>query len=105
MITYKRGDTFAPTMSYQTDQGVPASLVGYEVTSQVRNGRFGIVETLVVEVTNAAGGLFTIEPVDTSDWPLGVVQWDIRYDLNGNVMHTETVDIRIKREVTEDLLQ
>jgi len=102
MITYKQGDTFAPTAQYLQDDGeTPASLAGYTITSQIRDQKYNLVETLTATITDAALGQFIFTPVQTDGWPLGTLLWDIRYNLDDVIMHTETAHIKIVREVTE----
>ncbi len=99
---HKRGDTFAPSFSYVEDDGkTPASLAGYGIRSQIRDTGGNLVHTFVFEVTNITNGEYKAQPADTLHWPLGMMQIDIEYTVNGFVVSTETQEFELVKKVTK----
>ena len=100
MNLFKRGGTFAPTCEYQSPPGTPASIAGMTITSQIRSALTG---QLIAELTASAGidlGVYTFDPVDTSDWPIGDLNWDIVYEKDGVKNPTETIVLTIVENIT-----
>jgi hypothetical protein len=90
-IPHKRGDTF--TLS--ATASVP--IVGWSLDSQVRqHGK--LVDTLVIAVTDAATGAYTLTSSgSTAAWPLGELEFDVRYTTDlGQIISTEVVSINCK---------
>ncbi|KGE20688.1 hypothetical protein [Paenibacillus wynnii] len=92
-LTIKRGDTFIYTATWD---GATLS----ELRSQVRNS----LGQLTSEVTiNNAGTPYTfvLSVVDTSKWPIGVLQTDIQRTVGGLIISSETITINVLRDVTQ----
>ena len=97
-VPIKRGSTFVMKATYTPAGSDLPSLEGAVLTSQVRKGRF--VQTL--DVALAPDGLtFTVDGGDTTTWPLGLIDWDVRIDLDGSVIYTDTVQLNLVRNVSE----
>lgn len=103
---FKSGDTLMLSGVYKSN-GVPSSLTGYTIRSQIRkNG------TLINEVTVAVAnqtlnvGLFSmrVEAADTALWTPGTYSCDIEFTLDGIVRSTETFEIPVIKGVTEPLV-
>lgn len=102
MIKIKRGATFAygGTLTL-TDDGVPVTdLTGYVITGQVKKPQcFTAVGDLTVAV--GTGTAITLT-ADTSEWPLGVLCFDLRVQTpGGEVVYTPTAQLECVREITE----
>jgi hypothetical protein len=99
-LRIKQGETFLLSGQYLNDDGTPKSLVGVTLLSQVRD-RFSFVETLVVTIANAAGGLYEISSTgSTLNWPVGELQWDIKEVAGGVERLTDTYKIVVQAAVT-----
>jgi hypothetical protein len=96
-IVIKRGATFTATGTYTPAAGALPNLIGATLTSQVRARGF----SRDLEVTLAPDGLtFTVDGGPTSDWPVGVAEWDMRIEVGSEVIYTDTVRIQVQRPVT-----
>lgn len=104
MLEIKRGDTFA-FYANMTD-GTGAALVTdvANISSQVRDTLYKLIAELTVATTETPGRyLFTAPPTD--DWPAEIRGWatlymDIQLNIGGQVSSSETVEIRVKKDVT-----
>lgn len=102
-LKVKRGDTFAMVLEYAPD-GVPTSLAGATVESQVRDDQ-GFVDnlTVVVEDQIATPGRVTISRAyaSTAAWPVGELLGDIQITKAG--VRTSSEDFLV--QVAEDRTQ
>ena len=99
MLSFKRESTWLATVNYTPDEGGPANLVGYTVTSAIRTSDRK-THDFVVEL--ALDGLsFTVSATsyDTSVYSIGQADWDIRF-LKDSVSYTETLPILIVQQIT-----
>ena len=87
-LCFKRGDSFV-FQGKVSESGSPVDITGWIIKSQVRNGP-DVVETLTVEITDAAKGIFraAATPAQTKDWPTNTLDFDIRYETAEGVVHT-----------------
>lgn len=83
-IDCKRGDTFAVVLDYQPD-GVPTSLAGATVESQIRAEGFEQDLTVTLADQGATPGRVTLSCAyaDTAQWPLGEARGDIQVTIGG----------------------
>lgn len=98
----KRGDTFAPLLTYTDAQGYPIDLTEVEITSQVRDLSGGLVANLTVTKLDQSAypGKYTLT-AETASWPAQrQLQFDIRYVRSGAITHTESALLRIDYPVT-----
>lgn len=100
-IPHKHGSTFRAEI-VATVQGDPLDLSAVTITSQIRSVRGSFrVPGVIVEIIDAATGRFVVKANDTSEWPLSMLEWDVRMvAADGTVSATETVLIDCTREVT-----
>jgi hypothetical protein len=99
-LQIKCGATFRALCTYLPPDGGLASLVGAEITSQVRNSG-ALVADLNCDLA-ADGMSFVLSADDTSDWPTTTLQWDIRIEVDGEVVYTETVALQVLYNVTAE---
>ena len=100
-ISHKRGDTWHKQCTFLDDDNQPQSLVGFSIRSEVRTLNNKLIDTLVINITDAANGEFELGPQSTSDWPVNTLQCDIEYTLAGKIFSTETFFINVKQDVTQ----
>lgn len=100
-IKFKRGDTFSLTCTYKVN-GIPTSVSGFDIDSQIRNKRGVLIATLS-DIKLVGTGQFTLTPTitDTSDWPIDVLQCDIQLSENGTIRSTDTFSIVVIEEITK----
>lgn len=101
VLKLKRGNTLSLSNKV-TDKSGPVPITGWEIKSQIRDGRT-LVATLTTTITNAPIGEFTLDfEGDTSLWPIKKLSCDIQYrTATGQVVSTETFIIDVELGVTE----
>jgi hypothetical protein len=98
-VTFKRGTSFAGTVTYTPDAGGPATITSVTITST-------IITTDGTEypctITKAQNGLsFTVRYTgDSGSWALGTARWDIKFINAGAVFYSETMRLNIIDQVT-----
>jgi len=98
-VTFKRGTTFAGTVTYTPQTGGPANLLTTTVTSDIldsSNNRYPCTITMAVD-----GLSFVASVADTSDWTLGNARWDIKFAYGTTVFYSETMRLSVIDQVTE----
>ena len=102
IIYHKRGSAFVFQATYSVSN-LPVNLDGYVITSQIRDSEGNLVADLVVTMADqgTAPGQYSLNCDDTTEWMLGDLRWDIRYLSDSRPVITETLIIRLVRQVTE----
>lgn len=113
-IAHKRGDTFMLGATATDAAGQPINLTGYTVRAQVRRPHAlggGLVAALVVDVTHATAGQYTLRASGdgtTAQWPVGKAELDIEYEAGTGpapgvrqVQSSQTLCIDVLRDVTQ----
>jgi hypothetical protein len=74
VLKIRRGDQLTRSCAYTTDAGTAVNMTGYAVAASIITP-YGTTIALTTQITNAAGGLFTIaaEESVTSQIPAGAV--------------------------------
>jgi hypothetical protein len=101
-ITIKQGQSFHANCQYkENDQVTPKSLVGVTLTSKFRDKNDNVISVLLVTVTNAALGLFTLDVTEsTSNFCVGTLYWDIFETTNGIISATVTETIIVSSGIS-----
>lgn len=103
-INFKRGDTLAIACTRKNSVGAPVNITGMTILSKVRNGAFE--DSLVVNVTDAAAGEFTLSrsAANTAAWPLtadgSIMRCDVEFTDGSNVNSSETFAINVIEDIT-----
>ena len=98
-VTFKRGTTFAGTVTYTPQTGGPANLLTTTITSDIIDSGGNVYHTTI---TKAGDGLsFVASVADTSDWTIGNARWDIKFAYGTTVFYSETMRLNIIDQVTE----
>ena len=103
---FKRGATFMVAMS--VPENVPLGYFSnWTAEAQIRkagnDNASGLIEDLVFTWTDPEDTRhFTLTSEDTSDWPLGLAEIDVKFtsNENGRVATTKTVQLEITRNIT-----
>lgn len=101
-IAFKRGGDFLLNCAL-VDNGLPVPITGWQVDCWLRGKDGKLVQRLVFDLVNADAGQYrlTAPPVQTSIWPVGDLDGDIRYlDGAGRVMHTATFSVDVLPAIT-----
>ena len=97
-VTFKRGTTFAATVTYTPEAGGPANLLTTTVTSSVIDYS-GAVYPLTI--TMAGNGLSFVASYSSTDaWALGSARWDVRFTYGTTVFFSETMRLNVIDQVT-----
>ena len=100
-ITVKAGDTFSASAIYKDSSDNAIDLTDYTIESQVRDMQGNLLSSLTIVKLNQTTdkGKYTLS-CDTSSWPIASVQWDVKYTINGTVVHTDTQKISVVQSIT-----
>jgi len=97
-VTFKRGTTFAATVTYTPEAGGPANLLTTTVTSSVIDA---FNATYPLTITMAGNGLSFVASYSSTDaWALGSARWDVRFAYGTTVFYSETMRLNIIDQVT-----
>lgn len=97
-VTFKRGTTYAATVTYTPAAGAPANLLGTTVTSDIIDSA-NVVYPCVV--TMAPNGLsFVLSISDTTGFSLGTARQDVKFATGGVVFYSSTFRLSIIDQVT-----
>lgn len=98
---FKRGATFAPTVTYTPAVDGLANLIGATVTGRIVTAAGATVADLTGDVADD-GLSFVLTPADpdTSEWPLASVEFDVRVSLGGVVVYSDRGKFSIVATVT-----
>lgn len=103
-IKHKQGDTFEVLCMYADCMDIPINLTAAAivVTSQVRTATGDLVSDMTVAVSdqNVDPGEYRLRVLDTSDWPVAELRWDIQYAYDNVIVSTETLVIAVQEDVT-----
>ncbi len=97
-VTFKRGTTFAGTVTYTPETGGPANLLTTTVTSSIIDAANN---TYPCTITMAVDGLsFVASYSPTANWSLGSARWDIKFAYGTTVFYSETMRLNVIDQVT-----
>jgi hypothetical protein len=96
MLTIFKGATFQTLGAVQID-GVPQDCTSWTIDAGVYNLQ-GTTQYSDLPITwiNQGQGLFSLGPVDTSDWPAGKARIDMRVDTGTEVLLSPPEYIRVQ---------
>lgn len=104
MISVKRGDTLQFIVSRKDENGNPLSGEANVLSSQLRNDLGELVGTFVITETATLGDyLFKIESTLTKAFAVGTYAFDIQCNGVDEVYSSETMYVRVLRDVTQDV--
>ena len=97
-VTFKRGTTFAGTVTYTPEAGGPANLLTTTVTSSIIDSSNQVYPCTI---TMAVDGLsFVASYSPTANWSLGSARWDIKFAYGSTVFYSETMRLNVIDQVT-----
>lgn len=100
-IDIKQGAPLLLALQFSNDDGSPANLTGYTVTSQVRDAMGNLVATLPMTVAAPSTGQYSITVPNTTAWPIAVLRCDIKATSGGQSTYSDTFTIRVGQAVTQ----
>jgi len=97
-VTFKRGTTYAATVTYTPAAGAPANLLTTTVTSDIIDAG-GMVYPCTI--TMAGNGLsFVISLSNTADFALGTARQDVKFSTGGVIFYSTTFRLNVIDQVT-----
>ena len=98
-VTFKRGTTFAATVTYTPEAGGPANLLTTTVTSNIIDSDDN---TYPCTITMAGNGLsFVASVASTTNFSLGNARWDIKFAYGTTIFYSETMRLSVIDQVTD----
>ena len=95
----KQFDSIAISCCYTGLDGAVMDLSGVSIASQIRTNSGALVCDMVVSITDAAGGLFTMRP-SVDRLPVGRHNVDVLFSINDQRVASETFTLTIDPAVT-----
>jgi len=99
---FKRGVTFFPTCRLPVT-GSLTNLTGVEIASSVTTAD-GKEWVATVNKLDTRSWTLLISEYITGKWPIGDASWDIKFKVNGVVVATDTIILRIVKSATSTQL-
>lgn len=101
-IKFKRGSSFAMTITYSPPEGGLPNLLGADIESQVLDIA-GIRHDLSASL-DGTGLIITLEAdaESTVKWAVGLAYMDVKVSVGGSVIYTDTLPFPIIPQVTID---
>lgn len=100
---FKHGDTFTLACTYKLD-GVPASLTGKTLASQIRTIAGELVAGLTVTQGNqiTSPGSFTLTAAaGTAAWPVAGLRCDIQITEGATIISSDTFLVPVVQDITQ----
>ena len=98
-IQFKRGDTFYFQCDFEPTETSVQSFEGMNVASHVQTSD-GVRHIAVVTMAENFMS-FTIEIADTTQWALGLGEWDFKITNSDNrIKHTQTIPLNVVKQIT-----
>ena len=97
-VTFKRGTTFAATVTYTPEAGGPANLLTTTVTSSVIDAAGAVYPLTITMAGNGLSFVASYSPTDA--WALNSARWDIRFAYGSTVFFSQTLRLNIIDQVT-----
>lgn len=98
-VTFKRGSTYAATVTYNPAAGAPANLLTTTVTSDIIDAGN---TTYPCTITMAGDGLsFVISLSDTSSFAQGLARQDVKFETGGVIFYSSTFRLNVIDQVTD----
>ena len=99
-LQFKRGASFSARCTYIPPAGGLPALVGAIITSEIRNNG-KLVQRLACELApDGMSFMLTADESETITWPVATVQWDIRVEVDEEVIYTETIALQVLYNIT-----
>jgi hypothetical protein len=96
-ITLKRGDSLIFEIELLDQAELPLTDI-QEIRSQIRTRRHNLIDEFHIEPLG--NGIFRFSVQDTTKYPIDDLVFDIEIIKNGLVSSSETITLRIVRDVT-----
>ncbi len=105
MLQCKRGDSIEIIARRLDSEGNPQTGEATYLRSELRTKKGDLLgEFTISETTTPGDYLLEMEPILTATFPLTVLELDIKYKKDEIVKSSETVQISIVKEITQEVI-
>lgn len=98
-VTFKRGTTFAGTVTYTPQTGGPADLLTTTIASDIIDSGGNTYHTTITKAVDGLSFVASYSP--TTAWTIGNARWDIKFTYGGTVFYSETMRLNVIDQVTD----
>ena len=95
----KQYSTVEILCKYKDDQGIPLSLAGMTIKSDMYSSSGRFVDSLVVTVLDVDGGVFVMMPT-IDKLPADTLSIDVLFEKDGKRVTSDTFTMHVERAVT-----
>jgi hypothetical protein len=100
-VTFKRGSTYAATVTYNPSAGAPANLLTTTVTSDIIDSGGMVYPCTITMAVNGLSFVASLPASTTAGFSLGNARSDIKFVYGGNVFYSTTFRLSIINQVTD----
>jgi hypothetical protein len=98
-MNFKRGDTFSYFIELTDADNLPLVLPVEDIKCQIRTKSGSLIDSLIIETT-ATNGKYLVSASNTTHYPVGNQEMDLKINENGVFTSTETVEVVVEKDVT-----
>jgi len=99
-VTFKRGSTYAATVTYTPAAGAPANLLGTTVTSDIIDSAGVVYPCTITMAPNGLSFVAFLPASSTADFSLGSARSDIKFVYGGTTFFSDTFRLTVIDQVT-----
>ena len=100
-VTFKRGTTYAATVTYTPSAGAPANLLTTTVTSDIIDSAGVVYPCTITMAINGLSFVASLPASTTAGFALGNARSDIKFVYGGTVFYSTTFRLSIIDQVTD----
>jgi len=100
-VTFKRGTTYAATVTYNPSAGAPANLLTTTVTSDIIDSAGVVYPCTITMALDGLSFVASLPASTTSGFALGNARSDIKFVYGGTVYYSTTFRLSIIDQVTD----
>jgi len=99
-VTFKRGSTYAATVTYNPAAGAPANLLSTTVTSDIIDSAGVVYPCTITMALNGLSFVASLPASTTAEFALGSARSDIKFVYGGTTFFSETFRLTVIDQVT-----
>lgn len=99
----KQYSTIDMLCHYKDKDGLPLSLEGVSIKSDMRTSSGGLVDSLDIVVLDVEGGVFVMKPT-IDKLPVGLLSIDVLFEKGGKRVASDTFTIEVDRSITNPFI-
>ena len=100
-VTFKRGSTYAATVTYTPAAGAPANLLSTTVSSDIIDSGGTVYPCTITMAVNGLSFVASLPASSTEGFSLGNARSDIKFVYGGTTFFSDTFRLSVIDQVTE----